>query len=560
MAARTASPFGRTTARNIHSTAENMATREELAIIRSARAGKTLAQTELGRRYLSGDGALPKNMQTALHWLSKAAHQKSLEACLLIGAHIPIEVARQAGNHAMIYPCFERAFDCGHIEAGLVFAKLVLNDTAVPAGSALRGKAVRALRVAAEANIAGAQWLLAQHVAGDAAEHASCDDGAAAHEEWLKWASRAAAGGVSQARHALAEDAWARSDHAAFLYWTLPLARVLCRPPRFRTTEPGLNHLAGRDLDAGGARLLFRCAHALLQQADADQGEVQRFLLLAAQRNDRTAQLSLGLWFARMNADGTRATSGPTSANYKQAVYWLVRAGAQGAVDALYVLSRIYLKVEFSQRSLEEAQRYRAQAAESGHRQAQFECGIAAWRNRHRNASGDVQAVYWLQKAASQGCPDATALLAKVTVLPSPALWALAARSQLAIRNIDKDSFMAARIELAAMFGLSRAEALLLDLNQADRGGFLLVELRVGHRCGKRRIILLQTAEQRVALTRIAQIASDIDVGAHKPEQILRNYLQRLYRLGTSHTSRTLAPSSGYRKSALPGNTGIYSS
>ena len=87
---------------------------------------------------------------------------------------------------------------------------------------------------------------------------------------------------------------------------------------------------------------------------------------------------------------------------------------------------------------------------------------------------------------------------------------------------------MFARIELAALFGLSRAEALLLDLNSADQGHCLLVDIRANYGRSKRYLILLETGQERQALDRIARLFEDVDCGVNGPEG---NYRQRLYRL-----------------------------
>jgi TPR repeat protein len=52
-----------------------MANREELGIIRGARAGDADCQLALGKLYLFGGAGLPLNMPTALHWLCRAAQQ-----------------------------------------------------------------------------------------------------------------------------------------------------------------------------------------------------------------------------------------------------------------------------------------------------------------------------------------------------------------------------------------------------------------------------------------------------------------------------------------------------
>ena len=62
-----------------------MANREELLIIRAARAGQGPAQLALGKRYLFGSASLPQSHTTALHWLEKAAEQNQQDAWMLIG-------------------------------------------------------------------------------------------------------------------------------------------------------------------------------------------------------------------------------------------------------------------------------------------------------------------------------------------------------------------------------------------------------------------------------------------------------------------------------------------
>jgi hypothetical protein len=113
-------------------------------------------------------------------------------------------------------------------------------------------------------------------------------------------------------------------------------------------------------------RLLARCALALMRSPDGDKQEARRFLLLAAERGDRESQLHLGLCLAGMDASGKRNKVLPRTAKYKEAITWLSRAGEQGVAQAWYAISRIYLKSEFSQRSLDEAYRYLVMAAEGG--------------------------------------------------------------------------------------------------------------------------------------------------------------------------------------------------
>jgi hypothetical protein len=88
-----------------------MANREELLIIRAARAGKAPAQLALGKRYLFGGGGLPQSHSTALHWLQKVAENNQPDAWLLIGANVPFDVAHQVKDPLRVAFWYERAFD-----------------------------------------------------------------------------------------------------------------------------------------------------------------------------------------------------------------------------------------------------------------------------------------------------------------------------------------------------------------------------------------------------------------------------------------------------------------
>ncbi|MDB5761186.1 MAG: SEL1-like repeat protein [Herminiimonas sp.] len=507
-----------------------MANREELLIIRAARAGQAAAQLTLGKRYLFGSPGLPKSSATALYWLDRAARQHEQDAWILIGSHIPFETVRQATQPDKLCFWYERAFDAGVVQAGLVFAKLVLAQGKEAVDESLCRKALLALKTAAHAGIPDAQWLLAQHIermqAG--APHRSSDNqddngeaSTGTKEAALEWTMRAAAGGMVQAQRALADRAWDAADYPMFLHWALPLAREIAR------YASALNKTA-LQLRNDDALLLSRSAQALSRTADPDQEEMERYWELAAQAGDRNAQFSLGLWLARMDANGARTVAIPGLAHYKKSLRWLALSAEQGLADAWYAMSKIYLKPEFSQRSVADAQRYLERAAESGHSAAQAELGMSAWRTRREQSSNDTRAVYWLQKAAAQGNREARILLEKIAGHASPAAWAQAAKRRLTRDMVNVFPFLAARIELAALFGLSRTEALLLDLNAADCGHCLLVDIRAQHPRSGRRLILVQTGHERQTLSRIARLFEDVDCGPDGPEG---NYRQRLYRL-----------------------------
>jgi len=264
---------------------------------------------------------------------------------------------------------------------------------------------------------------------------------------------------------------------------------------------------------------------AMEAEQDANQDELLRLRTLAAQGGDRDAQLALGLHLARMNSEGDRVESTSGTVNFKRALRWLAQAGEQGLADAWFAMSRIYVRPEFSQRSASEAQACLERAADMGHSGAQLECGIHAWRARRGAEDNDVRAVFWLQKAAAQGSAEAQQALDRIAPPPPPAGWADPLLPLLTREILSSQPLLAARIELAALFRLTRAEALLLDVKAADQGHCLVVDIRASYGRSKRRLVLVRTAAERQKLDRIVRLFEQVDVDMEG------NYRQRLYRL-----------------------------
>jgi hypothetical protein len=98
----------------------------------------------------------------------------------------------------------------------------------------------------------------------------------------------------------------------------------------------------------------------------------------------------------------------------------------------------------------------------------------------------------------------------------------------MAGRDLVSHPLLAARLELAVAFGLSRAEALLLDIRNADHGHCLVIDIRASYGRSRRRLISVDTAQERQLLDCVALVFEHVDCGPGGPEG---NYRQRLYRL-----------------------------
>ena len=318
----------------------------------------------------------------------------------------------------------------------------------------------------------------------------------------LHWLCRAADQGIEEAWLLIGRDiphacaaphrdsvlaAYGRAAEAGVAAAALTFARLLLQDPLI--VQPALRacarnalHRMTGDTDAAGllARLQPR-EPTLLPRRTApspapDPG------------GERAAQLALGLQWARMDRMGERVAPGGGAVNFKRAIVCLTRAGEQGEPDAWFSLARIYMRPEFSQRSASEAR-------------ACLERAAALERI--------------VPPAAAAGW---TAELARLT-------------PQVMRDHLASQPLLAARIELALQFRLSRAEALLLDVKAADRGHCLVVDIRAAYGRSRRRIVLVRNARQRQALDRAVRVFEPFDAGLTGPEG---NYRRRLYRLKTS--------------------------
>ncbi|TWI63111.1 hypothetical protein IP91_03952 [Pseudoduganella lurida] len=472
-----------------------MANREVLAVIRVARSGDAASQLQLGRLYLTGGASLPCSLPTALYWLARAASGGLDEAWMLIGRHVPAQYAGH--DRAGVLEWYARASDAGVVQAAVALGQLLLQEPAAH-HALLRQRARRSLEAAANAGLPEARMLLPQLRLAPprpAAPPPCCDALPVTPDDDLP-------------------DHPAIDDSAT----NLPLARALLQAaPADAAAWQG---------SGAQARLLAHCARHLVDKEGIAANEARRMRELAAVGGDRDAQLALGLQLAHMDEAGGRVP-GHGCAQFKRAVRWLTLAGEQGVAAAWFVLSRIYVKPEFSQRSVREARACLERAAALGHGGAQLECGLHAWRMRRTSEQNEILAAYWLQKAAAQGSARAGGMLARIALPASESGWAAPLLPLLTRELASNQPLLAARIELAALFRLTRAEALLLDVPAADRGHCLVIDIRASHGRSRRRLVLVENATQRQALDRIVRVFEAVDCSLAGPEG---NYRQRLYR------------------------------
>lgn len=504
-----------------------MASREEQRIIREARAGKASEQVKLGMRYLSGEGSFAVNPVTALHWLNRAALQGYEEAWLIIGRDISLDTVLRHDNPSCLVKWYERAYDSGIRQAGIVLASLILEHDYVPAGSDIRQNAWKVLQELASTNDSEAQWRLELY--REKAKHKPFIELLQSQNSYFTGApddmhslfenrESVSHNGQMTTERRLTDLAWDAGDVDAFLRLSLPLARSIAAISQ----SPNLNR---QNITADDAMLLCRCAKALSHVPTHDSKEITRFWELAAQAGIAEAQFLLGMWLAEMNINGeSTARRRPPAEQLSAAVTWLFAAAHQGTSAAWYVLAKIYQNKKIDPFVTKDVRSFFKRAADAGHTGAQLEFAKIVWNYADDTKVNVERAIYWLQQLAEQGNAEATAFLNAIATTATPAVWAQETLTKLDSRI---DSLRRARLDLAAIFGLTQPEALLIDIHKMDCQNCILINIDAHYYRRTRRLILVSTDEQRRTLNHILHVFENVDCGPNGPEGSYRERFNR---------------------------------
>lgn len=436
-----------------------MVSRVAMSMIRDAQSGQAEAQLAVGKLYLNGGSGLKQDNNTAFYWLRKAASAGSMEAKRLIGsgaatlAHNDDQASQRTSGHESP-------------NADLALADWLLTGQ-IPANDEIT--ALEVLRRAASHGEKRAQLRLAILLqASNQLEEA---------EEAAYWLERAAEQGSKAAAARLADWYWERFDPASGA-WLEKVAQtgeheVLYRLGVMRAT-------VGRTVD-GSAPI---AKAALL----GNRGALLHYGLLHT--------LPLG-----------RAVTGVAN-SLKKAAFWLEKASHGGSGHASFELAQLYRLRQFSLKNAALAHKYLETAARQGHAQAQYLLALANLRDSVGRDS-DIAAAGWLLAAARQG-HAAAASIARLLYARKPApTSSVTARQSRIVKMLSRTRIaLAARLEVASAFRLTIPELLLIDPDDADRTDFLVLDLRRHMRRAKRRIVAIDSPEERSLLDRARRLLS----------------------------------------------------
>lgn len=460
-----------------------MANKIQLSDMQLARAGDPIAQLSLAKRYLKGEAGLAKNMESAAMWLVASAQSGIPEAESLLVEQVPLEQALRHARPNFLTEVFRRQLGGGNSAAGLPLAKLLVANA--PAGR-FPGEARHALTESARAGDGEAAWLLLK----DAGIKSYPEDD---YEAMLM--ELAAKAGIREAANIVADNAWRTGRRLKYL----GLKRVDASHLLQRASQDPFRAVFSRE----ELETLYRCALAMFEST-GDGTAAESMAELAADRGLLEAQLFLGYWNANLSGPALAAKRG--RANYPKALAWLGRAYEQGSGEAAYLAYQLYLNAANKDRNLAEAQAWLAKAARLGHARSQAVLGERLWRTRKEHQGADVEACYWLCQAVERGDADAADSLTKIARAPSAELVAWADELTPHIGEIAKKSpLLAARIEIAAAFGLTESEAVRIDIASACQPHCLVVDVAASF---KRRLIPMDSEAKRTVIDKWKPIFS----------------------------------------------------
>lgn len=412
--------------------------RQDIQLLASARQGNLAARCEVGRRYLAGTGGFPRHPATGLEYLTHPSVAASEQAARIVAEAMPLhEIVRLDQMHALRTAA----------KAGLPCAcvKLAL-------WACLRGRDASAAK----------DWLQAAADAGDAAAAAAL---AAIGER-----------SATQALHGVLCALFGYPGIDAVALLPLAISQAL-------DDDDGALVACALDslltLQRGCAPELADCVCKVLEQAQrlpqfrlrSCSERVEQLLESCLVRGSADAALLLGRAYCGIDSGPLAAASLVGGQNVRKGAALLLRAADSGRDEAWMHLYRVHADNRASVANQQMARFFLEKAATRGHTAAQRRLGALTLRSASTLHESE-QGIRWLHEAASRGDAHAVRLLRSL-VLPVGGQEAEAAVLIDAIRR--DDPWMACRLRTARDFGLTKLEALSVDIVAGYRTWGLVV-------------------------------------------------------------------------------------
>lgn len=464
-----------------------MATRKAQALIKAARSGNTASRLALGRLYLSGGEGLAASQAAAFHWLAMAMDDGCAESAHDIATHIQPAAAADLAAYAR---ACRKAAENGSATAWRVLGELALQGHGMPADPEAALAAFRKAAAAGDKAAAGRLGAVLADLGGGG--------------EACIWLERAAENGDAEAGRRLGELLWRAGDAAAL--------------PWLRTAA-----------SAGDMESACRLGEMLSGLEGETSPEGIAWLERAAYKGHTRALWRYGRLYAlRIGRHGLKRPVGLPSCSRKTAARLLERAAEAGIDEAWWDLSRLYSRPDFAGRDLARARQCLERGARSGVPAAQLALGerLAAHKGDLKSL---LEAGRWLSYALQSGEAGAAPVLETLAGAAPPRAADLERRQEAVLAEIEAaHPAVAARLRLAACFGLDPREALFLDPGAADQGWCLLADVGKHFTYKPWRLVRIDAEAQRRALSCLRTAFADERIAATDLSGSMRDRKRKL--------------------------------
>lgn len=412
--------------------------RQDIQLLASARQGDVDARCEVGRRYLLGTDGFPRYELTGLEYLTHPSLADSTRAAAVIAETIPLhELVRLQQTRAL-----REAATAGSLVAQVKLGAWVCATHWDPF------EAQRWLEPAAQAGHVGAGAALLALARGQHPIRAAVLT--ALHNS----------GDIDRCKVAmLAATLAIEGDDPELMAQSLA-----CLLATTTGTEPGV---------AEAVCAALTRAQTLPQWVAADIAPemIEHCLNARALQGDARAALMLGRALCGIDHARLRASALTTGQNMRKGAALLLRAADSGEDEAWLLLYRVHSDNRSSVSNPRMARFFLEKAATRGDLEAQRRLGALILRTASSLHESE-QGIHWLYEAASAKDASAEELLRSL-VLPVAGDDDMATAAIEAIRR--EDPWLACRLRTARDFGLTKLEALSVDIPAGLRSWGLVV-------------------------------------------------------------------------------------
>lgn len=411
--------------------------RQDVRLLALARQGDTTALCEVGRRYLLGVDGFPRYLDLGLDYLSHPSLASSVQATMVIAD--ALSLAELVRRNLLIV--LSTAANAGLVSARL---KLGIWRTLTSPDSA---EAISVLVAAADAGCDMAASALV------AARESPSNPGIAILNALLAFPSLEVQQAIVQALATAV-----RCRDLDFVARVLRQALLL----RFESTS---------ELADGVCEALSILQHRGLSLMTYQSQRVEALLTLCVNRGNPAAALLLGRALCGINAASIPSSLLTARRNVRRGSALLLRAADAGYTEAWTLLYRLHANGHGPVANPQMARFFLEKAAEGGSANAQRQLGALLLRSATCLEEAE-QGVQWLHMASSVGDPLARQLLSTL-LLPCEGSDDEANSAIGAI--LDEDAWVAYRLRVARDFGLTKVEAINVDVVAGARAWGLVV-------------------------------------------------------------------------------------